>query len=53
MPIKFSFWGGVWGFGFGVLGFWGGGSADFIFVGAEIFLIFGNFVQQKGNLKVL
>ena len=39
MSIKFLVLGG----GEGYFGFWGGGSADFIFVGARIFLI-----QDKG-----
>ena len=34
MPIKFRIWGGGAYFGF----FLGGGSADFIFMGARIFL---------------
>ena len=36
MSIKIPRFGGG-----GYSGFWGGGSADFIFMGARIFLIFG------------
>ena len=42
MSIKFLLLGG------GVFWVWGGGSADFIFMGARIFLIKGNSVKRLG-----
>ena len=43
MSIKFLVLGG----GGGILGFGGGGSADFIFMGARIFLLFFVLIDLK------